>query len=56
MTQILGSDFIPETLPPRVQRYRDYMRQRQMTPTAPSGPRALQWWQTSRKRGGCSLQ
>ncbi len=31
MTTITGADFIPEHLPPRVQRYRDYMRQRQMT-------------------------
>ena len=28
---IIGDDFIPQHLPPRVQRYRDYMRQRQMT-------------------------
>jgi ATP-dependent Clp protease protease subunit len=31
MSTIHGSGFIPEHLPPRVQRYRDYMRQRQMT-------------------------
>jgi ATP-dependent Clp protease protease subunit len=31
MNEILGSDFLPGYLPPRVQRYRDYMRQRQMT-------------------------
>ncbi len=31
MKEIIGADFIPEHLPPRVQRYRDYMRQRQMT-------------------------
>ena len=31
MEIIKGSDFIPEYLPPRVQRYRDLMRQRQMT-------------------------
>jgi len=28
---IVGADFLPQHLPPRVQRYRDYMRQRQMT-------------------------
>jgi ATP-dependent Clp protease, protease subunit len=31
MDTIIGSDFIPQHLPPRVQRYKDYMRQRQMT-------------------------
>jgi ATP-dependent Clp protease, protease subunit len=33
MTPILGDDFIPKTveLPPSVQRYRDYARQRQLT-------------------------
>ncbi len=31
MDMIIGSDFLPGYLPPRVQRYRDYMRQRQMT-------------------------
>jgi ATP-dependent Clp protease protease subunit len=31
MDIIRGSDFLPEHLPLRVQRYRDYMRQRQMT-------------------------
>jgi ATP-dependent Clp protease protease subunit len=31
MDTIIGADFIPQHLPPRVQRYRDYMRQRQMT-------------------------
>lgn len=31
MDVISGSDFLPGYLPPRVQRYRDYMRQRQMT-------------------------
>lgn len=31
MNVIHGSDFVPRYLPPRVQRYRDYMRQRQMT-------------------------
>ncbi len=31
METILGSDFLPRNLPPQVQRYRDYMRQRQMT-------------------------
>ena len=28
---IAGADFLPQHLPPRIQRYRDYMRQRQMT-------------------------
>jgi ATP-dependent Clp protease protease subunit len=31
MNQIHGSEFIPQYLPPQAQRYRDYMRQRQMT-------------------------
>jgi ATP-dependent Clp protease protease subunit len=31
MNDITGSEFVPQYLPPRVQRYRDYMRQRQMT-------------------------
>ncbi|MER3416080.1 MAG: ATP-dependent Clp protease proteolytic subunit [Gemmataceae bacterium] len=31
MNKISGADFVPRALPPRVQRYRDYMRQRQMT-------------------------
>jgi ATP-dependent Clp protease protease subunit len=31
METIIGADFLPQHLPPRVQRYRDYMRQRQMT-------------------------
>ncbi|MCS6975717.1 MAG: ATP-dependent Clp protease proteolytic subunit [Gemmatales bacterium] len=31
MNVISGSEFVPQYLPPRVQRYRDYMRQRQMT-------------------------
>jgi ATP-dependent Clp protease protease subunit len=31
MDTIIGADFIPQHLPPRVQRYKDYMRQRQMT-------------------------
>jgi ATP-dependent Clp protease protease subunit len=31
METIKGADFLPQQLPPRVQRYRDYMRQRQMT-------------------------
>jgi ATP-dependent Clp protease protease subunit len=31
MNVIEGSDFLPRVLPPQVQRYRDYMRQRQMT-------------------------
>jgi ATP-dependent Clp protease protease subunit len=31
MNEIFGADFLPQHLPPRVQRYRDYMRQRQMT-------------------------
>jgi len=31
METIVGADFLPRHLPPRVQRYRDYMRQRQMT-------------------------
>jgi len=31
MSQIHGAEFVPQYLPPQVQRYRDYMRQRQMT-------------------------
>jgi ATP-dependent Clp protease protease subunit len=31
MNLIEGSEFLPRVLPPQVQRYRDYMRQRQMT-------------------------
>jgi ATP-dependent Clp protease protease subunit len=31
MDIIRGSDFLPQHLPPQAQRYRDYMRQRQMT-------------------------
>jgi ATP-dependent Clp protease protease subunit len=31
MEVLTGNDFLPRHLPPRVQRWRDYMRQRQMT-------------------------
>jgi ATP-dependent Clp protease protease subunit len=31
MDNIIGADFLPKHLPPHIQRYRDYMRQRQMT-------------------------